>query len=187
MNIFEKKLYNLINILSEEEDVVVKNKETGNVYKVKRFNPEKHDKPTPQEIEKTKAANGGQIPAGGESEEGDKEQAKQKAMAPEKPQPEAPKKIAAADFKTSAEKNGKKNEKCIEWYDNGYKWVEYTYKDDKNDGKYELWNKLARENNIKTLNNLPEGLIKLECYGNPLEYNFEPTLENIRNYLASME
>ena len=111
MNIFEKKLYNLINILSEEEDVVVKNKETGNVYKVKRFNPEKHDKPTPQEIEKTKAANGGQIPAGGESEEGDKEQAKQKAMAPEKPQPEAPKKIAAADFKTSAEKNAEKDAK----------------------------------------------------------------------------
>ena len=44
------------------EDDVVKNKETGNVYVVKNFNPKKHDRPTPKEIEKAKKANGGQLP-----------------------------------------------------------------------------------------------------------------------------
>ena len=38
------------------------------------------------------------------------------------------------------------------------------------------WNKLV------ALDNLPPGLKKLYCTNNPLIYNFEPTLENIRNH-----
>ena len=41
-------------------------------------------------------------------------------------------------------------------------------------------------NKITQLNNLPTGLDYLNCADNPLEYNFEPTLENIRNYVASL-
>jgi hypothetical protein len=44
------------------EDDVVKNKKTGNVYMVKNFDAKKHDKPTPDEIEKAKKANGGKLP-----------------------------------------------------------------------------------------------------------------------------
>ena len=46
------------------EDDIVKNKKTGNIYMVKQMDPAKHDKPTPAEVEKTKAANNGQIPKG---------------------------------------------------------------------------------------------------------------------------
>ena len=45
------------------EDDVVKNRQTGNVYMVKKMDPSKHDKPTPAEIQKVKAANGGKIPS----------------------------------------------------------------------------------------------------------------------------
>jgi hypothetical protein len=44
------------------EDDVVKSKTSGNVYTVKKFNPEKHDRPTPREIAKAKKANGGVLP-----------------------------------------------------------------------------------------------------------------------------
>jgi hypothetical protein len=44
------------------EDDIVKNKKTGNVYMVKKMDPSKHDKPTPAEINKAKAANGGKLP-----------------------------------------------------------------------------------------------------------------------------
>ncbi len=44
-----------------EEDVV-KNKKSGNVYVVSKMNPAIHDKPTPAEIQKAKAANGGKLP-----------------------------------------------------------------------------------------------------------------------------
>lgn len=44
------------------EDDIVKNKKTGNVYTVKNFDSKKHDKPSSAEIEKAKAANGGQLP-----------------------------------------------------------------------------------------------------------------------------
>ena len=40
-------------------------------------------------------------------------------------------------------------------------------------------------NKITKLNNLPQSLHTLCCFGNPLEYDFEPTLENIRSYIAS--
>lgn len=79
-----------------KEDDIVKNKKTGNVYMVKKMDPSKHDKPTPAEVEKTKAVHGGQIPKGEQ---------------PSKPTPQQPQgqqqkgqKVAAGDFKSSAEK-----------------------------------------------------------------------------------
>lgn len=84
-----------------KEDDIVKNKKTGNVYMVKKMDPAKHDKPTPAEVEKTKAANNGQIPKG----------EKPSTPTPQQPQgqPQKGKKVAASDFKASAEKpqNGK--------------------------------------------------------------------------------
>jgi hypothetical protein len=44
------------------EDEVVKGKDSGNIYTVKAFNPDRHVKPTPAEIEKAKASNGGKLP-----------------------------------------------------------------------------------------------------------------------------
>jgi hypothetical protein len=101
MNKIEKKLYQLVNILSEAEGEIVKNKKTGNVYIVKSFDPGKHDKPTPDEVEKTKAANGGKIP------KLDKPEKKPEPKAAAVPQPKKaePKKIAASDFKSDAEKS----------------------------------------------------------------------------------
>jgi hypothetical protein len=84
--------------LLKEEGEIVKNKKTGNVYMVKTFDPSKHDKPTPAEVEKTKAANGGKIPVG--------EKPKPQPKPAQKPagQPlQQPKKIAATYFKTGAE------------------------------------------------------------------------------------
>ena len=37
-------------------------------------------------------------------------------------------------------------------------------------------------NHITSLDNLPPGLIDLDCYVNPLIYDFVPTLGNIRKY-----
>ena len=84
MNKFERKLYSIIN-----EDDVVKNKKTGNVYTVKNMDPAKHDKPTPDEIEKAKSANGGKLP----SEEPSK-----------KPDTDKKEKSPKIDFTTSIEK-----------------------------------------------------------------------------------
>ncbi len=79
--------------LLKEEDIV-KNKKTGNVYVVQTFDPSKHDKPTPAEIEKAKAANNGKLPTG-------EPQPKQN------PQNTAPtksgQKLGGSDFKSSAE------------------------------------------------------------------------------------
>ena len=79
--------------LLKEEDVV-KNKKTGNVYVVQKMDPNKHDKPTPAEIEQAKTANNGQLPKG-------EPQSKQtpKNTAPTKPG----QKLGAGDFKSSAE------------------------------------------------------------------------------------
>lgn len=44
------------------EDDIVKNKKTGNVYVVKKMDPSKHIKPTPTEIDKAKKAAGGKLP-----------------------------------------------------------------------------------------------------------------------------
>jgi hypothetical protein len=84
----------LKSLLTEED--VVKNKKTGNVYVVKTFDPSKHDKPTPAEVDKAKAANNGQLPKG-------EPQPKQT------PQNTAPtkqgQKLGGSDFKSSAEKS----------------------------------------------------------------------------------
>ena len=52
MNKLERKLYNII-----QEEEVVKNKKTGNVYVVQNFDPGKHDKPSPAEVENAKQKN----------------------------------------------------------------------------------------------------------------------------------
>ena len=82
--------------LLREEDVV-KNKKTGNVYVVQKMDPAKHDKPTPAEIEKSKAANNGQLPKGEQPTK----------QAPQQPtqKPTSGQKLGSADFKSSAEKN----------------------------------------------------------------------------------
>jgi len=80
-------------LLSEEE--VVKNKKTGNVYVVQKLDPSKHDKPSPQEIEKAKAANGGQLPKG---------EPQPKQVPQNTPQPKGGK-LSGGDFKSSAEKS----------------------------------------------------------------------------------
>ena len=114
------------------EDDIVKNKKTGNVYIVKKMNPEKHDKATPGEIEKTKAQSGGVIPKVGQEPSTSKSNStsqpkstttsntKGKPTSTEKPgtqngqpqskTPEAPPtgKLSGADFKSSAEKSSEK-------------------------------------------------------------------------------
>jgi Leucine-rich repeat (LRR) protein len=40
-------------------------------------------------------------------------------------------------------------------------------------------------NKLTSLDNLPPNLKKLYCHNNPLIYDFDPTLENIKNYNAS--
>ena len=35
------------------------------------------------------------------------------------------------------------------------------------------------ENEITSLDNLPQTITYLDCFGNPLKYDFTPTLENI--------
>ena len=40
-------------------------------------------------------------------------------------------------------------------------------------------------NKLTQLDNLPQSLKILNCFYNPLKYNFEPSLENIRNYNLS--
>lgn len=95
----------LINLLREDD--VVKNKKTGNVYLVKNMDPAKHDKPTPAEVEKAKAANNGELPKG-------EKDTKQKPT--ETPKDEKPKgqKVSASDLKTSAEKGGKNDEPGVD-------------------------------------------------------------------------
>jgi hypothetical protein len=90
MNKIERKLYTIIN-----EDDIVKNKKTGNVYKVKTFNPAIHDKPTPDEVETAKQKNGGQLPS-----EKDKTAKADTTAAPQK----SAGKSSNIDFKSSAEK-----------------------------------------------------------------------------------
>ena len=93
MNRLEKKLYNII-----QEEEVVKNKKTGNVYVVQNFDPSKHDKPSPAEIEKAKQQNGGQLPKG--------EPQNKTPQAGAKPSNEKPvgKKIGGSALKSKAEK-----------------------------------------------------------------------------------
>ena len=41
------------------------------------------------------------------------------------------------------------------------------------------------KNQLTFLDNLPSPLTILKCFVNPLQYNFEPTLKNIRAYNAN--
>ena len=82
----------LKSLLTEED--VVKNKKTGNVYVVKTFDPSKHDKPTPAEVDKAKQANNGQLPKG----------EPQPKQTPQNTAPIKPgQKLGGIDFKSSAE------------------------------------------------------------------------------------
>jgi len=92
------KMIKLKSLLTEEN--VVKNKKTGNVYVVKNFDPNKHDKPTPAEIDKAKSANGGKLPTSD----------KPSTPTPQKLQQQKPKgqKLSGSDFKSSAEKSSDK-------------------------------------------------------------------------------
>jgi hypothetical protein len=114
------------------EDDIVKNKKTGNVYVVKQMNPDKHDKATPDEIEKAKAKSGGVIPKVGQepttpqpqsNPQAKPQQPSAKPVAGQKPtaqkpgapstQPQPgdtppPGKLSGNDFKSSAEKNVEK-------------------------------------------------------------------------------
>lgn len=78
------------------EDDIVKNRKTGNVYVVKNFDPKKHDKPSSGEIAKAKAANGGQLPTG------EKPAVKPAGGKPTQQKPVS--NIPALDFKNDAEK-----------------------------------------------------------------------------------
>jgi len=89
------KMIKLKDLLREED--VVKNKKTGNVYVVQKMDPNKHDKPTPAEIEKTKAANGGQLPKS-------EPQPKQTPNNDPTDKPQKGQKLGSSDFKSSAEK-----------------------------------------------------------------------------------
>jgi hypothetical protein len=89
------KMIKLKSLLTEED--VVKNKKTGNVYVVKTFDPSKHDKPTPAEVDKAKAANNGQLPKG-------EPQPKQTSQNTTPQQPKQGQKLSGSDFKSSAEK-----------------------------------------------------------------------------------
>ena len=44
---------------------------------------------------------------------------------------------------------------------------------------------ICSHNEITRLDNLPPNLQELHCHGNQLIYDFEPTIENIRNYNAA--
>jgi hypothetical protein len=84
----------LKSLLREEE--VVKNKKTGNVYVVQKMDPNKHDKPTPAEIDKAKQSNNGQLPKG----------EPQPKQTPQNTAPSKPgQKLGGSDLKTSAEKS----------------------------------------------------------------------------------
>jgi hypothetical protein len=85
----------LKSLLTEED--VVKNKKTGNVYLVKNFDPSKHDKPTPAEVDKAKVANGGKLPKGDQ-------QSKSTIQTPQQQSPKG-QKLSGGDFKSSAEKS----------------------------------------------------------------------------------
>jgi hypothetical protein len=93
------KMIKLKDLLREED--VVKNKKTGNVYVVQKMDPNKHDKPTPAEIEKTKAANNGQLPKS-------EPQPKQTPNNNPTDEPQKGQKLGSSDFKSSAEKNTEK-------------------------------------------------------------------------------
>ena len=97
------------------EDDIVKNKKTGNVYTVQQMDPNKHDKATPDEIEKTKAKSGGVIPKVGQepstSQEPNGEPKPTGNKPPTQPNQAPPGKLSGVDFKSSAEKDKQSKQK----------------------------------------------------------------------------
>lgn len=93
------------------EDDVVKNRQTGNVYMVKKMDPSKHEKPTPAEIQKVKAANGGKIPS-------EKSATTSKPTKSEKPAPNIFDKDSAEKSKEKDKKSKSKNVKVQEYNSN---------------------------------------------------------------------
>jgi hypothetical protein len=84
--------------LLKEEEQVVKNKKTGNVYVVQNYDPSKHDIPSPAEIQKAKQANNGVLPKG--------EPHAQTPEIPKNTTPDKPgQKLGGSDLTTSAEKS----------------------------------------------------------------------------------
>ena len=93
------------------EDDIVKNKKTGNVYVVKQINPEKHDKATPDEIDKAKAKSGGVLPKVGQEPSTSQKPKTDKPSTQSNPPPG---KLSGADFESSAEKNKKTSETDVD-------------------------------------------------------------------------
>ena len=79
-------------VLKEED--IVKNRETGNIYKVKERDPSKHDIPTPAEIAKAEKDNGGELPTQDKSTTSTKQS-----------EPKQGQKLSGSDFQSSAEKD----------------------------------------------------------------------------------
>ena len=79
-------------VLKEED--IVKNRETGNIYKVKERDPSKHDIPTPAEIAKAEKDNGGELPTQDKSTTSTKQS-----------KPNQGQKLSGSDFQSSAEKD----------------------------------------------------------------------------------
>jgi len=96
-----------------KEDDIVKNKKTGNVYVVKQMNPEKHDKATPDEIDKAKAKSGGVLPKVGQEPSTSQKSKTDKPSTQSNPPP-PPGKLSGADFESSAEKNKKTSEADVD-------------------------------------------------------------------------
>jgi hypothetical protein len=75
------KVDNMIKLLDLlKEDNIVKNKKTGNIYIVKQMDPNKHEKPSPAEVEKAKAKSGGVLPKVGQEPSTPQEPQQQKTQ-----------------------------------------------------------------------------------------------------------
>ena len=112
-----------------KEDDIVKNKKTGNIYVVKQMDPNKHEKPSPAEVEKAKAKSGGVLPKVGQEPTTPQPQSnpqstdKKKPANGEKPNPKSgepqqsetppPGKLSGKDFVSNAEKNIAKDKQSI--------------------------------------------------------------------------
>jgi hypothetical protein len=112
-----------------KEDDIVKNKKTGNIYIVKQMDPNKHEKPSPAEVEKAKAKSGGVLPKVGQTPTSLQPQSnpqstdKKKSANGEEPNPKSgesqqsetppPGKLSGKDFVSKAEKNIAKDKQSI--------------------------------------------------------------------------
>ena len=95
-----------------DTDVIVKNKLSGHIYKVKKMDPSVHVIPKPAEIQAAKDFYGGKLPVS------DKDpKVKGKAVFGGKGKssdPNKPNKLSGSDFKSSAEKKGKEKNTIVD-------------------------------------------------------------------------